>query len=76
MDWILMFAKPYIENIPKIALTVFIKCPTKAKWDAVFEDQRKSKVFGEMSFEMSYTEKCQEEERTRLYLQKLLHTPV
>ncbi|KAF2794800.1 hypothetical protein K505DRAFT_360752 [Melanomma pulvis-pyrius CBS 109.77] len=51
VDWILTFAKPYIEHIPKIELTGFIKHSTKGKWDTIFEEQRTKKVYYEMANE-------------------------
>ena len=41
VDWILTCAKPFVEKIPLISLTGFIKNSTKARWDEIFEDERK-----------------------------------
>ena len=40
IDWILTFAKPCLEGIPKVILSGYIKHSTKLKWEAIFEDER------------------------------------
>lgn len=42
VDWILTFAKEYIEKIPKVTLYGNIKNSTKAKWDKILKDERES----------------------------------
>ena len=43
VDWILVFAKEYLEKIPLVTLYGCIKHSTKAKWDKILKDERASK---------------------------------
>ena len=40
IDWILTYAKEYIEKIPKATLCGYIKNSTKEKWDKILADER------------------------------------
>lgn len=40
LDCLLSFAKQYIQHVPKVRLTGFIKKSTKSKWDRIFQDER------------------------------------
>jgi hypothetical protein len=43
VDWILTFAKEFIQKIPHVTLYGSIKHSTKAKWDKILKDERMSK---------------------------------
>lgn len=39
LDWILTFAKRYIDHIPRVALSGYIKNSTKFKWESILRDR-------------------------------------
>lgn len=41
VDWILSFAKPFIEHIPEIQLAGSIEHSTRQKWEKIFADQKR-----------------------------------
>jgi hypothetical protein len=43
VDWILTCAKQYIEHIPRVYLTGYIKTSTKTKWETILADERHGK---------------------------------
>ncbi|KAF2173355.1 hypothetical protein M409DRAFT_15640 [Zasmidium cellare ATCC 36951] len=40
VDWILTFAKEYVQHIPEIKLAGAIKNSTKMKWDLIFKEEK------------------------------------
>lgn len=47
VDWVLTYAKSYIQHIPKVLLTGYIKNSTKAKWDGILAQERAGTPYDE-----------------------------
>ena len=44
VDWILTFAKSYIEHVPRVYLTDYIKDSTRTKWNSILQEARSGRV--------------------------------